>query len=74
MLEVQPHFHYYGFMFTPEMNRTLIDTNAYNLRFREIQSIDNIQMDKEEDSVKIETNKQVFDIRFTTQHGSEITV
>ena len=69
-----PHFNYYGFTFSPEFNKKLYDSQAFNKKFKQIKSIDNIQILKQKESVKIDTIKQVFDIRFDASLGTDITI
>lgn len=69
-----PHFNYFGFSFTPEFNKELFDSQSFMRRFKQIQSIDNVQLTKQKDSIKVDTTKQVFDIRFDATLGTDITL
>ena len=69
-----PQFNFFGFSFTPEFNKTLFESQSFMRRFKQIQNIDKVQIGKQNESVKIDTIKQVFDIRFDATQGTDITI
>lgn len=71
---LRPQFDYYGFVYPQSYIDSSIKTSPYVKRYRYYQQSENNQITKNEETIRIETNKQIFDMRFHAHHGNDVTI
>lgn len=70
---IDTKFHYYGFTFPPEVNHIITKMKQYERDFPIYQSRYNFGLESQNEAVKIDTTKQVFQIHFTVNIGIDIS-